>query len=90
MQDAQLQLIQSEKMSALGNLVAGIAHEINNPIGFVRGNVRELQRNLKDIFEHISLYQQHDSTENITEHAEDIDLDFLLEDIPKMIESMAI
>ncbi|MEM8506146.1 MAG: response regulator [Cyanobacteria bacterium P01_D01_bin.1] len=90
LESSQLQLVQQEKMSALGELVAGVAHEINNPIGFVQGNVKELQRNLTDVFSHLNLYQQQTANAEIEEHAEDIDLDFLLEDMPKMLESMMV
>lgn len=86
---SQLQLIQQEKMSALGNLVAGIAHEINNPIGFVSGNVEELKHNLKDVFDHLDLYKQKASAEEIEDHAKAIEFDYLREDIPRILASMA-
>ncbi|AFY55812.1 histidine kinase,Response regulator receiver domain protein,histidine kinase [Rivularia sp. PCC 7116] len=90
MQQMQAQLVQSEKMSALGNLVAGIAHEINNPLGFLNGSIRNATENVADLFEHIKLYQQECSEpkDTITEHAEDIDLDYLNEDLPQMFEAM--
>ena len=90
MQQMQTQLIQSEKMSALGNLVAGVAHEINNPLGFLNGSISNATDNVEDLLEHIKLYQQECSspTDAITEHAEDIDLEYLSEDLPKIFESM--
>ena len=90
MQQMQTQLIQSEKMSALGNLVAGVAHEINNPLGFLNGSISNATDNVEDLLEHIKLYQQECSspTNTITQHAEDIDLEYLSEDLPKIFESM--
>ncbi len=92
LKSAQLQLIKSEKMSSLGQLVAGVAHEINNPVSFISGNLTHTQDYTHDLIDHLQLYRQHypDPVPNITEHAEDIDLDFLLEDLPQTIESMKV
>jgi signal transduction histidine kinase len=89
LQSSQLQLVQSEKMSALGNLVAGIAHEINNPLGFVYGNVNHVEEYAKDLLRLIELYQQHypQPIDDIQAEVEAIDLDYLQEDLPKVIHS---
>ncbi|MEA5462550.1 PAS domain S-box protein [Leptothoe sp. PORK10 BA2] len=90
LQATQLQLVQQEKMSALGNLVAGVAHEINNPVGFVGGNLAELKSCLADLTNHLDLYQQQAPAAEIANHARDIDLEYLLDDIPKMLKSMEV
>ncbi len=91
LQEAQLQLIQSEKMSALGNLVAGVAHEINNPVGFLKGNLKPAMDGIKDLFGLLDIYQQEypDQTPAIQDEIEAIDLDFLRADLPKLVGSMA-
>lgn len=88
LEGSQLQLIQQEKMSALGNLIAGVAHEVNNPVSCVTGNVLELKSNLTDIFSYINLCRKQASFKEQEKCANEIDLEFLLEDIPKMVISM--
>jgi signal transduction histidine kinase len=85
----QSQMVQSEKMSALGNLVAGVAHEINNPIGFLNGSITNAQEFVQDLLAHLNLYQKQAATPVIQDHAEEIDLEFLSQDLPKLLGSMA-
>ncbi|MGL5058640.1 MAG: ATP-binding protein [Microcoleus sp.] len=86
----QLQLVQNEKMSSLGNLVAGVAHEINNPIGFLNGSISNTKDYIKDILEHLALYQQYypDAVKPVAENAREIEIEFVMEDLPKIINSM--
>lgn len=89
LQQSQSQMIQSEKMSALGNLVAGVAHEINNPIGFLNGSISNTKDYIQDILEHLKLCQKSGvSSTEIANNAENIDLEFLLEDLPKILDAM--
>jgi signal transduction histidine kinase len=92
LQSIQLQLVQSEKMSSLGQLVAGIAHEINNPVSFIHGNLNPLDNHTQELLKFVKLYQQHypDPVSDIQVMAEDIDLEFLQEDLAKIITSMKI
>ncbi len=90
LRQTQVQLIQSEKMSSLGQLVAGIAHEINNPVSFIDGNLQHALNYFQSLLQLIQEYQQAfpDATPTIQQTIEDIDLDFLLRDLPKLMESM--
>jgi signal transduction histidine kinase len=92
LQRTQAQVIQSEKMSSLGQLVAGVAHEINNPVNFIHGNLNHAQAYTKDLLEFIQLYQKHYPApiDEIEQAAEEIDLDFLQADLPKMLTSMQV
>ncbi|MEG4811423.1 AAA family ATPase [Microcoleus sp. F8-D3] len=92
LQNAQLQIIQSEKMSALGNLVAGIAHEMNNPLGFISASLLETKPTIAELIEHLQLYQETfpNPSKEIIDHAEEIDLEYTLEDLPKIIDSMSV
>lgn len=86
----QSQLIQTEKMSSLGQLVAGIAHEINNPVNFIDGNLEHIQTYVQDLIQLIDIYQKYlpEPTAEIREKIEDMDLEFMLDDIPSLIASM--
>ncbi|MBD2449014.1 AAA family ATPase [Nostoc sp. FACHB-152] len=92
LQQAQLQMVQNEKMSALGNLVAGVAHEMNNPLGFISASLIQAKPIFADITEHLKLYQNNlpNPQEEIKDHAQEIDLDYSLEDLPKMLDAMVI
>ncbi|MEH1930752.1 hybrid sensor histidine kinase/response regulator [Nostoc sp.] len=90
LQQTQLQLIQSEKMSTIGQMVAGIGHEINNPVGFVGGNLFYIEEYVNNLLRLVSLQQQKlpQPDQEIQKLIEEIDLEYLVEDLPKLLASM--
>ncbi|MEB3343599.1 hybrid sensor histidine kinase/response regulator [Okeania sp.] len=89
LQKAQVQLVQQEKLSSLGEMVAGIGHELNNPINFIVNNIKPLQEYITIMTEILNLYQQEYSTPSLElrETIEDLALEFVLEDITKILNS---
>ncbi|MBW4541239.1 MAG: AAA family ATPase [Myxacorys chilensis ATA2-1-KO14] len=92
LQQAQTHLIQTEKMSSLGQMVAGVAHEINNPVNFIHGNLVHVQEYAQDLMHVLQLYQKHSAhlAPEIQAEASEIDLDFLQKDLPKTLKSMRV
>jgi len=90
LKQTQSQLIQTEKMSSLGQMVAGIAHEINNPVNFIGGNIDYANQYIEDLAGLVTLYQEYypNPPDAILERIEDIELEFLREDLPKTLSSM--
>ncbi|MBG1241205.1 PAS domain-containing sensor histidine kinase [Nostoc sp. NZL] len=92
LQHTQTHLIQTEKMSSLGQLVAGVAHEINNPVNFIYGNLNPAKEYTQDLLSLLRLYQNHypEPVLEIQDFAELIELEFLTSDLPQIINSMKV
>jgi len=92
LQQAQSQLIQAEKMTSLGQMVAGIAHEINNPVNFIHGNLKHVERYSADLLDIVALYQAHypQPVSEIESAAEEVDIEFIQADLPKVLVSMSL
>ena len=92
LQRTQTQLVQNEKMSSLGQLVAGVAHEINNPVNFIHGNLTYATQHVSDLLKAIALYQEHSTgiADEIRAELEGLDLEFLTQDITKLLTSMKV
>ena len=86
----QSQLVQTEKMSSLGQMIAGIAHEINNPVNFIHGNITYTKEYIQELLAIINLYEKHypHPADEIQKSLETFDIDFLKEDLEKMLNSM--
>jgi two-component system, NtrC family, sensor kinase len=92
LQQTQSQLVQSEKMSSLGQLVAGVSHEINNPVSFIYGNLKHATLYTQDLLSLIALYQKHypEPLLIIQKYIEAIELEYLASDLPKLLNSMKV
>jgi urea ABC transporter urea binding protein len=90
LKNTQLQLIQTEKMSSLGQLVAGIAHEINNPVSFIYGNLPHVNHYVDNLFAIVRLYQRiyPDPSAEVQQELENLELDFITQDLPQLTKSM--
>ncbi|MEH2268115.1 MAG: GAF domain-containing protein [Nostoc sp.] len=91
LKQTQTRLIQGEKMAGLGQLLAGVAHEINNPISFIFGNLIHLNEYTQELLKIVKLYQQNSSLlPTVQEQIDKTDLNFIIEDLPKTLESMQV
>ena len=92
LRQTQTNLVQAEKMSSLGQMVAGVAHEINNPVSFIYGNVEHCRDYVSDLLRLVKLYQKYcpQSQPEIEELIQEIDLDFIIEDLPQLLNSMQV
>lgn len=90
LQQTQAQLVQTEKMSSLGQMLAGLAHEINNPTNFIHGNLEYTAEYIQDLLKTLQLYQKYypQPAEEIQQHSKAIDLAFLTADLPALLDSM--
>ena len=90
LRNTQAQMLQAEKMSALGQTVAGVAHEINNPVNFIHANIEYIETYIKDLLKLVALYQEYypETPELLQEKLDEIDLEFIAEDSVKILASM--